>query len=160
LKDRIEDDDVDALAAAVAAGAGAHAGDDMSVLLAEDDDVNRMVAQRMLARLGCRVDAVADGRAAVEAASARPYDVVLMDVQMPEMGGFEATAQIRRRGIAIPIVAMTAHALHGDRERCLAAGMDDHVGKPVHVEALAEVLTRWGEPQRARRTTRAVRDVA
>jgi CheY-like chemotaxis protein len=117
---------------------------ELRVLLAEDNVVNQRVARRMLDRLGCSVDVVGDGRAAVEAASRGHYDLILMDVQMPEMEGFAATSEIRRRGSDTPVVAMTAHALNGDRERCLAAGMNDYITKPVHLEALAEVLTRWG----------------
>jgi CheY-like chemotaxis protein len=122
---------------------GAGVGE-LRVLLAEDNAVNRRVAERMLARLGCRVDVVVDGLGAVEAAEQHAYDVILMDVQMPTMGGFEATGEIRKRGIETPVIAMTAHALQGDRERCLAAGMNDYVAKPIHIEALAEALTRWG----------------
>ncbi len=120
---------------------------ELRVLLAEDNPVNQRVAERMLGRLGCRVDVVVDGLGAVEAAGRRAYDVILMDVQMPTMGGFEATGEIRKRGIEPPVIAMTAHALQGDRERCLAAGMNDYVSKPIHIEALAEALTRWGRDQ-------------
>jgi CheY-like chemotaxis protein len=118
------------------------------ILLAEDNMVNQKVTLRILERLGFRADAVADGAEAVRALATSPYDLVLMDVQMPVMDGFEAT-QIVRSGKEnilnpdIPIIAMTAHAMQGDRERCLAAGMDDYVAKPVLPQALAEKLAKW-----------------
>jgi len=133
---------------------------ELRVLLAEDNVVNQRVARRMLERLGCSVDVVGDGRAAVEAASRDHYDLILMDVQMPEMEGFAATGEIRRRGTETPVVAMTAHALQGDRERCLAAGMNDYLTKPVRLEALAEVLTRWGTAPPRRGQAPKEREVA
>jgi two-component system sensor histidine kinase/response regulator len=116
----------------------------LKVLLAEDNAVNRALAARLLEKRGHTVVPVENGREALEAVEKQSYDLILMDVQMPEMDGFEATTAIRAResgtGRRIPIVAMTAHALKGDRERCLAAGMDDYISKPIRAQELLDVI--------------------
>ncbi len=118
------------------------------VLLAEDNITNQQVALGILRRLGLRADAVADGREALESLRSIPYDLVLMDVQMPEMDGLDATRSIRAgsagaMGRKVPIIAMTAYAMRGDRETCLEAGMDDYIAKPVTPEALSRLLDKW-----------------
>jgi signal transduction histidine kinase/CheY-like chemotaxis protein/HPt (histidine-containing phosphotransfer) domain-containing protein len=119
------------------------------VLLAEDNLVNQRVATAMLERMGCRVDVVADGRAALAALTQADYDAVLMDCQMPVMDGYDATAEIRRGEAAreparrVPILALTANAIDGDRERCLNAGMDDYLSKPFRSAELRATLERW-----------------
>ncbi|MEO8605064.1 MAG: response regulator [bacterium] len=116
----------------------------LRILLAEDNPVNQKVALRFLAKLGYRADLAANGREALAAIERQPYDVVLMDVQMPEMDGIEATAAILERwpaGRRPRIVAMTAHAMNEDRDRCLAAGMSDYLAKPISRDALVTALT-------------------
>jgi CheY-like chemotaxis protein len=115
----------------------------LSILLAEDNLVNQIVTQRMLSKLGYRSDLAANGFEVLQALERQHYDVVLMDVQMPEMDGLETTRMIRQRWAdeETPIIiAMTASALKGDREACLAAGMDDYVSKPVKIEMLRVAL--------------------
>ena len=122
------------------------AGSPFRILLAEDNPVNRTVALRILSRAGFEADAVENGRLALEAVQRGEYDILFMDVQMPEMDGLEATAAIRawENGQGhIPIVAMTAHAMKGDREKCLAAGMDDYLSKPIQRGLMIEILQRW-----------------
>ena len=119
------------------------------ILVAEDNSVNQKVVVYMLHKLGLRADVAANGLEALEALKQIPYDLVLMDCQMPEMDGFQATHEIRQREHAvnsttrIPIIAMTANALPGDRDRCLAGGMDDYLFKPLKTEHLADMLARW-----------------
>ena len=118
------------------------------VLLAEDNVVNAKLARRLLEKLGADVTWVEDGRLAVEACRSRAFDLVLMDVQMPMMDGFQATAAIReleaREGRArAPIIALTAHAMDGYRDRCLQGGMDDYLTKPLIAGELARTLQAW-----------------
>ena len=120
------------------------------ILVAEDNRVNQKVAMRLLEKAGHHVDVVANGREAVAALDDVAYDLVFMDCQMPDMDGFEATRAIRAEEAGtprhIPIVALTANAMQGDRERCLAAGMDDYIAKPVTTQTLAAALERWAGP--------------
>lgn len=127
----------------------------LRLLLVEDTPVNREVALGMLELLGHHVDIATNGLKAVEAIARKPYDLVLMDCQMPVMDGFTATATIRTREQAagkmprLPIIALTAHAIEGDRERCLSAGMDDYLTKPYTLPQLQDFLARWSDPARA-----------
>jgi CheY-like chemotaxis protein len=115
----------------------------LRILLAEDNVVNQKLALRLLQQMGYRADVASNGIEAIECVIRQPYDVVLMDVQMPEMDGLEASRRITAKWPPAErprIVAMTANAMQGDREECLAAGMDDYVTKPIRVEALVEAL--------------------
>lgn len=118
-----------------------------NILIAEDNQVNQKVAVLQLQQLGFRADVVSNGEEAVAAATRASYDLILMDCQMPVMDGFEATRQIRsaeiRTGKRVPIVAMTAHAMDGDREKCIAEGMDDYVSKPVNPTVLSGIIEKW-----------------
>jgi signal transduction histidine kinase/CheY-like chemotaxis protein len=116
------------------------------VLLAEDNEINQRIAVKLLEQMGCRVDVAVNGLRVLEALDAMRYDLVLMDCQMPEMDGFEATRAIRERegsGPRTPIVAMTANAMAGDRERCLDAGMDSYLTKPVRPDELTAAVSQW-----------------
>ena len=118
------------------------------VLLAEDEVTNRLVAVGMLRKFGLSVDTVPNGLEALRALATSDYDLVLMDIQMPELDGLEATRRIRRadsgvRNPQVPVVAMTAHAMVGDREACIAAGMNDYIPKPISAQNLSDVVTRW-----------------
>ncbi|MET4699269.1 two-component system sensor histidine kinase/response regulator [Constrictibacter sp. MBR-5] len=131
----------------IAGMSGATARVRLRVLVVEDNKVNQMLAVALVNAAGHQADVAANGFEAVEAVNNRPYDIVLMDIQMPDMDGFEATRRIRslnRQVASIPVIAMTANAMKGDRERCLEAGMDDYVSKPVDAAVLLEKLTLWG----------------
>lgn len=117
---------------------------DARLLVVEDNPVNMMVMQGVLAKLGyATIDKALDGEQAVSAGTAVAYDLILMDCQMPKMDGYAATRRLRELGVKTPIVAMTAHALSGDREKCLEAGMDDYLTKPIAIDKLGPCLDRW-----------------
>jgi two-component system, sensor histidine kinase and response regulator len=140
------------MAAAASAGATTVDGPALSnklILLAEDNIVNQKVAIRQLKKLGYRADAVANGREVLEALGRIRYDLILMDCQMPEMDGYETTSEIRLNGgkhSRIPIVALTANALRGDRDKCVSAGMDDYISKPFQIDELSAVINRIFTP--------------
>jgi len=134
----------------------ARAAAPLHVLLAEDNAANQHLARRLLEKRGHAVTVVANGREAIDAVRCRRFDVVLMDVQMPEVDGYEATAAIRAGetpgGRRLPIIALTAHAISGDRQRCLQAGMDDYLSKPIRKEDLYDMIERWGAAPAAPQT--------
>ena len=117
------------------------------ILLAEDNRVNQALARRLLQKQGYTVVIAENGREALIALDTENFDLVLMDVQMPEMDGFEATASIREKerttGTRLPVIAMTAHAMKGDEERCLMAGMDGYISKPISPQKLFEALEKY-----------------
>ena len=113
------------------------------VLLVEDNAVNQILAEEVLRDAGYTVGVAGDGLEALDAVAREPWDLVLMDVQMPRLDGFEATRQLRAQGLTVPIIAMTANAMAGDRERCLSAGMDDYLSKPLDLDELVARVGRW-----------------
>jgi two-component system, sensor histidine kinase and response regulator len=115
----------------------------LQILLTEDNAVNQKVAMIHLRKFGFSVDVAENGQQAVEAVQKRCYDLVLMDIQMPEMDGYEATRTIRGAGYDLPIIAMTANAMKGDREKCLEAGMNDYLSKPVNPKELLAKIEHW-----------------
>jgi CheY-like chemotaxis protein/anti-sigma regulatory factor (Ser/Thr protein kinase) len=121
----------------------------MKILIAEDNAVNAMVLKRLLANWGCEFVSVTTGADVLEEVERHDFDLILMDIQMPEMDGFEATATVRAAGHDLPIIALTAHALHGDRERCMNAGMDDYLSKPIKAAEMLQKLQHWGTVTRA-----------
>jgi CheY-like chemotaxis protein len=118
------------------------------ILIAEDNITSRKLALRLLENMGYRAEAVTDGKEAVTALEYHSFDLILMDIQMPVMNGFEATREIRNKenahsGQGIPIIAMTAKAMKGDREKCLEAGMNDYITKPIQADKFYETISRW-----------------
>jgi CheY-like chemotaxis protein len=125
----------------------------LRILVAEDNPVNQRLVARMLEKRGHQVKVAGNGREALDALRRANYDLVFMDVQMPVMDGFEATGEQRRReklgGLHTPIIALTAHAMKGDRERCLDAGMDGYLTKPIRANELDEILSGYLQPESA-----------
>jgi CheY-like chemotaxis protein len=116
------------------------------VLVAEDNAVNRLLVKRMFEKLGCRIDLAGNGREAVDMASRLRYDIIFMDCFMPELDGYSASRELReleQTEYRVPIVALTANAMADDRSKCIAAGMDDYLSKPVGIEELRKTLERW-----------------
>jgi CheY-like chemotaxis protein len=138
-----------------AAAAGARCSG-RRILLVEDDPVNAIVASRMVERLDARVELAGNGLEAVARAEQQRYDLILLDCEMPEMDGYTAVAEIRRGGLNrdTPVVALTAHASERDRRRCLEAGMDDYIAKPVRLKAIERTLARWLAPERTEPSAR------
>ena len=126
----------------------AEGNENYRILVAEDNEINRKVILSILEKLGYRADSVDNGKELIEVLKTRNYDLVLMDCQMPVMDGYEATQKIRNRDEKIldpqiPIIAVTAHALSGDMEKCLQCGMNDYIKKPIDVNELIIILKRW-----------------
>ena len=120
-------------------------GEGAEILLTEDNFVNQKVAESLLKRAGLKVDIAEDGCIALEKLKQKKYDLVFMDIQMPNMDGLSATQQIRQEMnlVDLPIIAMTAHAMKGDREKCLSCGMNDYISKPIEPIELYKVLEQW-----------------
>jgi CheY-like chemotaxis protein len=127
----------------------------LTILIAEDNPVNQKLAERILNKFGYQPDIVSNGREALSILSAKNYDLVLMDVQMPEIDGLEATRRIRLGSEVQPvIIAMTANAMQGDREMCIDAGMNDYISKPINLDELIALLKKWTDPnQRLRKVS-------
>ena len=123
----------------------------LRILMAEDNPINQRVGKLILQKAGFNIDLVGDGNEALEAHRSHPYDLILMDCQMPTMDGFEASRIIRGMDRPQPvIIAVTANALVGEREKCLAAGMDDYLSKPFQAEQLISLVKKWGASKRGR----------
>ena len=116
-------------------------------MLVDDNEIDNLINQKVvvytLKNQGAEATVAGNGKEAVELLQAAPYDLILMDLQMPEMDGFEATMRVRETNKTIPIIAMTANAISGDRERCLAVGMNDYITKPVTLKGLSDILSKW-----------------